>query len=46
MPWSATMTYRPQVTAREESICAENPRNTAPKRRGGPTGTGRISETR
>ena len=25
MPWSATMTYRPQVTAWEESICAENP---------------------
>ncbi len=25
MPWSATMTYRPQVTEWEESICAENP---------------------
>jgi hypothetical protein len=24
-PWSATMTYRPQVTEWEESICAENP---------------------
>ena len=24
-PWSATMTYRPQVTPWEESICAENP---------------------
>jgi hypothetical protein len=24
-PWTATMTYRPQVTAWEESICAENP---------------------
>ena len=24
MPWSATMTYRPQVTPWEESICAEN----------------------
>ncbi len=25
-PWSATMTYRPQVTEWEESICAENPK--------------------
>jgi hypothetical protein len=25
MPWSATMTYRPQLTEWEESICAENP---------------------
>src|SRR6266850_427748 len=25
MPWSATMTYRPQVTEWGESICAENP---------------------
>jgi hypothetical protein len=25
MPWSATMTYRPQVTEWDESICAENP---------------------
>jgi hypothetical protein len=25
MPWSATMTYRPQVTEWEESVCAENP---------------------
>ena len=24
-PWTATMTYRPQVTPWEESICAENP---------------------
>ena len=24
-PWKATMTYRPQVTPWEESICAENP---------------------
>jgi hypothetical protein len=24
-PWTATMTYRPQVTEWEESICAENP---------------------
>lgn len=24
-PWTATMTYRPQVTGWEESICAENP---------------------
>ena len=24
-PWSATMTYRPQITPWEESICAENP---------------------
>jgi hypothetical protein len=24
MPWTATMTYRPQVTEWEESICAEN----------------------
>ena len=24
-PWSATMTYRPQLTPWEESICAENP---------------------
>jgi len=26
MPWSATMTYRPQVTEWEESVCAENPK--------------------
>ncbi len=25
MPWSATMTYRPQLTEWEESVCAENP---------------------
>lgn len=24
-PWTATMTYRPQITGWEESICAENP---------------------
>jgi hypothetical protein len=24
-PWKATMTYRPQITSWEESICAENP---------------------
>jgi hypothetical protein len=24
MPWSATMTYRPQVTEWEESVCPEN----------------------
>jgi hypothetical protein len=24
-PWKATMTYRPQITEWEESICAENP---------------------
>jgi hypothetical protein len=26
MPWTATITYRPAVSARTDLICAENPR--------------------